>query len=139
MILKFITTLGLGVLELWAAIPAGLAMGLHPVLTGLASAVGAVVGAAVIILPGARLREWLLRKKADPEKQKGKLYRIWDKYGIVGLGLLSPLLTGAPLGAAIGISLGASPGRLLFWMGIGIAAWTVLLTALGAFGISLIR
>jgi membrane protein DedA with SNARE-associated domain len=139
MALKFFTTIGLGILELWAAIPAGFAMGLHPVLVGLASGIGSVIGAVLIILPGARLREWLLRKKASPEKQKGRIYRIWDRYGVAGLGLLSPLLTGAPLGAAIGISLGASPGRLLFWMGLGIAAWTVLLTALGAFGISMIR
>ena len=139
MILKFITTLGLGILELWAAIPAGLAMGLHPALVGLASAAGSVIGAALIVLPGARLREWLLRKRTGPEKQRSRIYRIWDKYGVVGLGLLSPLLTGAPLGAAVGISLGASPGRLLFWMGIGIAAWTVLLTALGAFGISVFQ
>lgn len=139
MVLKFITTLGLGILELWAAIPAGLAMGLHPVLTGFASGAGAIAGAALVILPGARLREWILLKKAGPGKEKGRIYRIWDKYGIVGLGLLSPLLTGAPLGAAVGISLGASPGRLFCWMSVGIFLWTVLLTALGALGVAVFR
>jgi len=48
--------------------------------------------------------------------------------------MVSPLITGAPLGAAIGISLGASPGRLIFWMSIGIVFWTILLTILSTLG-----
>jgi len=46
------------------------------------------------------------------------------------------LLTGAPLGAALGILLGASAGRLLFLMGSGIVLWTVLLTLAGLLGLA---
>ena len=46
-------------------------------------------------------------------------------------------MTGALFGAAIGVSLGASPKRLMFWMSLGIAVWTILLTSLGAFGINI--
>lgn len=61
--------------------------------------------------------------------------RIWEKYGVIGLGFASPLLTGAPLGAAIGISLGAPTGKLLWWMAIGIVFWSVILTAAVSFGL----
>lgn len=61
--------------------------------------------------------------------------RIWEKYGVIGLGLASPLLTGAPLGAAIGISLGAPTGKLMWWMSIGIVIWSVILTAAVAYGL----
>lgn len=133
-LIKFITVTGLGIIELWAAIPAGTALKLHPLLNGVASALGAIIGAVVVIFFGERIRQWVLKKKEKKDKNKGRIYRIWEKYGVIGLGMLSPLLTGAPLGAAIGISLGASPKRLIIWMSIGIVIWTILLTAISTWG-----
>lgn len=133
-LIKFITVIGIGILELWAAIPAGTALKLHPLLIGIASALGAIIGAVIIIFFGDRLRMWLLKKKEKGEKNKGRIYKIWEKYGVIGLGMLSPLITGAPLGAAIGISLGASPRRLIIWMSIGIVIWTIILTTISTLG-----
>ena len=138
LIVKFITVLGLGIIELWAAIPAGTALNLHPLLNGLASGLGAILGAVLVIVLGDRLRNWLLKKRQKKQDPNSRIYRIWQKYGIIGLGLLSPLLTGAPLGAAIGISLGASPKRLILWMSIGIVLWTILLTILSTLGFAFI-
>ena len=135
LILKILFVLGLGIIELWAAIPAGLALNLHPIITGLASGLGSILGAFLVIMIGDRFRNWLLSKKTTAQKEKGLIYKIWDKYGVIGLGLLSPLLTGALFGAAIGISLGASPKRLLGWMCLGIAIWTIILTSFGTYGI----
>ena len=137
LVAKFITVTGLGIIELWAAIPAGTALKLHPLLNGLAAGLGAIIGALLVIIIGDRLRNWLLKKKVNKQKNKGQIYRIWNKYGVIGLGMLSPLITGASLGAAIGISLGASPKRLLFWMSIGIVFWTILLTAISTFGFAI--
>jgi len=63
------------------------------------------------------------------------LYKIWNKYGVIGLGLLSPLLFGAPLGAAVGIALGAGKKPLILWMSIGILCWSVCLTLVGFTGL----
>jgi hypothetical protein len=105
-ILKILFVIGLGIIELWAAIPAGLALNVHPIITGLASGLGSILGAFLVIMIGDRFRNWLLSKKATAKKEKGLIYKIWDKYGVIGLGLLSPLITGALFGAAIGVSLG---------------------------------
>lgn len=134
LVIKFITVASLGIIELWAAIPLGIALKLHPLLNGIASALGAIIGALLVIFLGDRLRKWLLKRKEKERKNNGQIYRIWEKYGVIGLGMLSPLLLGAPLGAAIGISLGASPGRLIFWMSIGIVFWTILLTTISTLG-----
>lgn len=133
-LIKFITVTGIAVLELWVAIPAGTALKLHPLLNGIASALGAIIGAVLVIFFGDRLRMWLLKKKEKGEKNKERIYKIWEKYGVIGLGMLSPLITGGPLGAAIGISLGASPRRLIIWMSIGIVIWTILLTTISTLG-----
>ena len=134
--IKLITVTGLGIIELWAAIPMGTALKLHPLINGIASALGAIIGAVLVIVLGDRLRNWLLKRRGREKGQEknGRIYRIWEKYGVIGLGMLSPLLTGAPLGAAIGISLGASPGRLIFWMSIGIVIWTIVLTIISTLG-----
>lgn len=134
LVVKFVTVTGLGIIELWAAIPAGTALKLHPLLNGLAAGLGAIIGALLVIILGDRLRNWLLKKKEKEQKNRGWIYRIWEKYGVIGLGILSPLITGALLGAAIGISLGASPKRLILWMSVGIVIWTIVLTIISTLG-----
>ncbi|MFS0557309.1 small multi-drug export protein [Brevibacillus sp. 179-C9.3 HS] len=124
-----------GMLELWAAIPVGFMLKLPPVLIGIFSAVGAIISAGVIIFVGGSLRNWLLKRVEKRSKRQGRMWQIWDKYGVIGLGLASPLLTGAPLGAAIGISLGAPTKKLMFWMTVGIIIWSAILTAGVAFGL----
>jgi hypothetical protein len=144
---KLLTIFGLATLELWVAIPAGFAMNAHPVAIGVATAVGATLGVVIVVLLGDRFRTWLLGRKRknredDPLKAKegGRqetIEKIWNRYGVAGLGLLAPLITGAPLGAALGIALGAPVGKLLFWMTVGVILWSTLLTTVGALGISI--
>ncbi|MCR8629908.1 MULTISPECIES: small multi-drug export protein [Paenibacillus] len=125
-----------GILELWVAIPLGFTLKLPPVLTAIWSAVGSIAAAAIIIFFGKSIRSWLVRRfQQKNERKETTMSRIWRKYGIIGLGFLSPLITGAPLGAAIGVSFGAKPGKLMLWMTIGIAFWSAVLTAAAAFGI----
>lgn len=129
----FVTVFALGVFELWVAVPTGSALSLHPLLNGLASGAGAMLGIFLVILLGERLRQRILSKRKRNGKS-GRIYRIWDKYGVVGLGLLAPLLTGGPLGAAIGISFGANPKKLVIWMWVGVAIWTIILVTISTLG-----
>ncbi len=48
-IMKLLTVFGLGMIELWAAIPTALALQLHPVMTGLAAALGAMTGIVLVV------------------------------------------------------------------------------------------
>jgi len=128
----------LGVLELWAAVPAGFVLNLNPIIIGIASSLGAITAAVIVIVLGENIRNRILKGVNKPESSRGKLIRkIWNKYGIIGLGLLSPLLFGAPIGAAIGVALGAPRKRLLMWMSIGIVIWTVILVILVLQGINI--
>jgi membrane protein YqaA with SNARE-associated domain len=135
---KLLTIFALGALELWAAIPAGLALKANPVLVGVVAAAGAMLGVLVVVLLGERVRQWLAvrQRRGSATGSHGLIRRIWDRYGVIGLGLLAPLLTGAPIGAALGLALGAPSGRLLFWMLTGIALWSTVLTLVGVLGIA---
>ena len=136
LVFKLLPVIVLAAVELWAAIPAGFALGLHPLLIGITAAAGAISGTFAVVLVGDRVRNWLVHRHAGEEgkKQPGLIHRIWHHYGLIGLGLLAPLLTGAPLGAALGLALGAPTGRLMIWMSFGIVLWTTILTVIGALG-----
>lgn len=135
-LIKLLIVFGLGAIELWAAIPAGLAMHLHPLLTGITAATGAIAGVLFVLMLGKLIRSWLVsRHSGEGERQHGRIYRIWAKYGAAGLGLSAPLLVGAPLGTALGITLGAPADRLLLWMGLGIILWSTGLTLAGVLGL----
>jgi hypothetical protein len=124
------------IVELWLGIPLGLYLDLNPVIITITAAAGSILSAVLIATLGEGLRNRFLKWRYGEKSPKtGKIYDIWKKYGIIGLGLLSPLLLGAPLGAALGIGLGAPKDRLLLWMSIGIVIWSALLTAVGFYGL----
>ena len=138
LVIKLLTILGLGAVELWAAVPAGLALQLHPVAVAVTAAIGAMLGTMVVVLLGERMRSWLVQRHGGKEEKgrHGLIYRVWHRYGVIGLGLLVPLLIGAPLGAALGLTLGVPAGRLLFWISLGIVLWSIGLTLAGALGLA---
>ncbi len=137
-VLRLLTIIALGAVELWAAIPAGLALKANPVVVGVAAAGGAMLGVLVVVLLGEHVRHWLAgRHRGERETGSHGLIRlIWDRYGVIGLGLFAPIVTGAPLGAALGLALGVPAGRLLFWMFAGIAIWSAVLTLVGVLGMA---
>jgi hypothetical protein len=133
---KLLTLFALGVAELWAAAPAGALMRLHPLLVCAVAALGAVTGGAAVVLLGERVKAWLerRRKRERMEKRRGLLFRIWQRYGVIGWGLVAPLLVGSPLGAALGLALGAPPRRLLPWLCAGSVLWSAVFSILTALG-----
>ena len=134
-ILKVLAVFAIGAVELWAAIPAGLAMHVHPVLTAVTAALGAITGASLILAMGEGARAWIARRRGRRDAgEPSTIRRIWIRYGVAGVGLLSPLLIGAPLGTSLGVAFGAPGRRLLVWMSVGIAFWSGVLTLAAALG-----
>lgn len=134
--LKWLAVFGLGMTGLWQGIPAGFALRLHPVATALLAGTGSLLATVLVLVLGDKLRDRLMRrKKKDGEIPRERLIdRIWRRYGVVGLGLLGPGLTGAPLAAALGLSLGVVWRRMLFWLTLGIVLWSLGMTVAGMAG-----
>lgn len=114
-----------------------MALGLSPILVWILTVGGSLFGVTVAAIAGERLRAWLLRRRgADTLAGQGRLYRLWIRYGVIGWGLVSPLVFAPPMGTAIGLALGAPRQRLLPWMSAGVLIWTSILVAAGAAGVS---
>ncbi len=137
LVAKLAVTFVVAAAELWAGVPTGIALGLPPVLVAIACAAGATTAAGLIVVVGQPARTWIVAR-LHPSGRGGRLERIWVSYGVPGLGLTAPLLVGAPIGAAIGIALGAPPRRLFAWIAVGIVVWVIALTGAAALGLSVL-
>ena len=134
-----ITAFGLGVVYFIAAIPAGVAAGAPDWLAGLAAGMGYVVGAGVVLLAGAPLREWLVRKLRIPvERDPSKLvWRMWERGGLFGLCFIAPVTIGPQATAVIALAVGEKPQRILGAVALGVLPWCVVFAVLTAFGFKL--
>jgi hypothetical protein len=128
-ILQTLAVAAIGSVSFYAAVPAGIAMGSSAALVWAATLAGALLGIAAIVLAGDRFRTWLVRRFGrGGVREGGRLRRVWDRYGVIGWGLLAPLIVGTGLAAAIGVALGAERWRLVVWLGLGAVVWTTVLT-----------
>ena len=138
LLLSLLTVFGLGAVELWAAFPVGLAFGLSPAVVGTVTAAGALAAVLVIVYPGGRLRSWVVRRYSRPARSKSmdRATRLWERYGVVGVGLIAPLLVGVPVAAALGVALGAPQQRLATFLALVVLAWCVVLTGAAYLGLA---
>ena len=134
------TAFGLGFLYFIAAIPAGMAAGASVWIAPIAAGFGYVAGGAVVLLAGAPLREWLVRKLKIPvERDPSKLvWRMWERGGLLGLCLLAPVTIGPQATAVIALAVGEKPRRILVAVAFGVLPWCVIFAVLTAFGFKLV-
>lgn len=80
------------VVELWLGIPLGLVMDINPLLIIILASTGSILSAIAVTLLGENLRTRLVKWKYGDETalEETRMYKLWNKYGIIGLGLLSP-------------------------------------------------
>jgi len=140
-LVRLLSVFGFAMIGLWEGIPLGFVLGLPPIAVGLASALGSTAATTIVLFLGEGIRTRLARRRGRPDAvpRERLIDRVWRRYGIVGFSLLAPGLVGGPIGVATGLLLGAPAKKLLPWLLVGIALWTVGLTAAGAYGSASVR
>lgn len=140
--------------EILVVIPIAIGVGLDPVGVGVVAFVGNPGSVLVLLLGYRHVTGWWNRRRAggqegeDGESEEADAdstdrrqrwaRRIWDRYGLPGLALAAPILTGVHLAALLALAAGSRGRSIAGWMTVGIAAWTVVLVAGSAFGVSLV-
>jgi hypothetical protein len=131
------TTFLLGAGYFIAAIPTGVALGLPPWLAAIFAGGGYFAITLAVLLVGSPARNWLLHRwkiSTTPDPKKW-FWRIWQRAGLPGLGLIAPITCGPWIAALIALTLRESPPRVLVWISLGVApylvgfAWTARLIA----------
>jgi membrane protein YqaA with SNARE-associated domain len=140
MFLKLLTVAGLATFEVYAAIPAGFAFGLSPYNIFFASTIGGLIGVFVAAFLGDKIRAFFHKNKPTAEAAKGHpvLLRIWNRFGIIGLGFLGTIAVGAPVSIAVGIGLNADMKKMATWCSLGVITRCLIFTFIGWYGLQLI-
>ncbi len=138
--LEILTVAGLATFEIYAAIPAGFAFGLHPGTIFGASLIGGLAGVFVAAFLGDRIRAFITRyrKPKPPKPKEGLIYRLWDKYGVIGVGFLGTMTVGAPVSLAVGVGFNVPMKKLITWCCLGVLVRCALFTTIGHFGMKLL-
>ncbi|RQG92740.1 small multi-drug export protein [Natrarchaeobius halalkaliphilus] len=123
-------------LEILIVIPIGVALGLNPILVASVAFAGNVMPVYVLLVASDRVRSMLAARRSDspPSKRRRRAKRVWDSYGLPGLALSAPIVTGVHVGALIAVGLGATRQSAIVWMTASIALWTVVITVLSVTG-----
>ena len=129
-------TVALGALDLWAAIPAGLVLGLPPVLSGVAATSGGLLGAILVTIVGEQLQRWLYRLRWF-YKRRERVERLWNRYGLIGVAFQSPVFAGTLISTLVALGLGAPARKLLFWISVSLVFWGGVLTGAAVLGLSI--
>ncbi|MES2430690.1 MAG: small multi-drug export protein [Bacteroidota bacterium] len=138
MLSKILIVGGLATFEIYAAIPAGFAFGLSPWSIFFASVIGGLTGVFVATFLGDKIKSFFYKNRKPKEAKKHPMMdKIWNKYGIIGLGFLGTMSVGAPVSIAVGVGLNANLKKLLTWCCIGVICRCVLFTLIGFYGLKL--
>ncbi len=139
MLYKILTVAGLATFEIYAAIPAGFAFKLSPLVIFLASAIGGLVGVFVAAYLGDIIKNWLskFRKPKPAKSEPGFVLKIWEKYGVIGLGLLGTMTVGAPISIGVGVGFNVPTNKMVFWCCLGVLIRCALFTSIGHFSLKL--
>ena len=141
MLIKILTVVGLATFEVYAAIPAGFAFKLSPFIIFLASTFGGLIGVFVTAYLGKQIKNFFNKYRKVREEKKapdGLVLKIWNKYGVIGLGFLGTMTVGAPISFGVGVRFNVPINKLVIWCCVGVITRCALFTSLGYFGMQLL-
>lgn len=128
--------------EILLVIPIGVALGLDPLLVAVVAFAGNALPIYGIVLGYERLSAWLEGRRdsaSDHSNRRARARRIWNAYGMPGLALLAPIVTGIHLATILALGFGARGRSTLLWMTASIGVWTVVITVASVTGMSMLE
>ncbi len=141
MFYKILTVAALATFEIYVAIPTGFAFGLSPFIIFFAAFFGGIVGVFVAAFLGERIEKFIFnfkKNKTEKKPQKPNLaHKMWDKFGIIGLGFFGTMTVGAPVSIAVGVGFNVNMHKLAMWCCLGVFVRCVIFTTIGHYGMKL--
>lgn len=139
-------------LEVLVVIPIGVGIGLNPLLVGVISFIGNFIPVLLIVylMDTMQRSKWYTRfqskrqakKRNKPERKnsRGKTTRkLFHKYGLPGLAVIGPIITGIHLTTVIALSFNMGKHLTTWWMGASLLIWTLFLTIASVYSIEWVQ
>jgi len=132
------------VVEILVVVPVAIGLGLDPATTGVVAFAGNVGSVYVLVAFHHRLSRWWDSRRGgtDTDEDAGERHArargLWDRYGLPGLSIGGPILTGVHIAALVALLAGSPTRAVAGWMTFGIGLWTVVLVVLSVAGVSVL-
>jgi len=79
---------------------------------------------------GQKIIRWWNKGK-DMEEPEGWKKKVWDRFGIVGIAILTPPLLSQPVGVSLALAFGASRAKIILYLSISIWIWSLIFAFFG--------
>lgn len=115
---------------------AGKAAGLHLITTMVATMAGMMTIVILFTYFGEYVRKIVAKfsKPKDKRPSSRKYVRLFRRYGLAGIALLTPVILTPIGGTVLAVSFTTNREKILFFMFISATAWSIVLTLAVYFG-----
>jgi len=133
-ILKIISVYFSSMLKFFFGPIGGFAAKLNFITTVLTTIAGMMTVVFVFTFFGEWLRKNVISKFSKKQSKfsvkNKKFVKIWKKYGLVGVAILTPLILTPIGGTILAVSSGSPKNRIIIYMFISATVWSVVFTAI---------
>lgn len=123
-------------------IPPAIALGMNPISVAVVAFASNTAVAFAVISGSARLLEWWERRRGRPigegSRSGARVRRAFERFGVPGLALQGPFVSGMYFAVLFAILLGAPRHKVAFWTTVSNALWAIALAAATAAGLDLL-
>lgn len=140
-IIKYITIYLVGITGIWKGIPVGMALKSTLTETASITALGSITTVMLLYYFGEPVKRWAIKNwgKDKLDKRKGKFSAVMDKYGVVGLGILTPGPFGPITTIIVGLLIIKNTSKLMPYLIAGIIIWSFILTWVATSSVDLLK
>lgn len=137
-ILEWLSVIGMATVKVLPALGMALAYGMEGWEIFVTLASGAMIGVTFFTLFGLRIRRWQKERRRAKGivkplniRKARKWKRMWMRFGLPGIALLTPPMISPPIGSIIAIIFERRQGRILAFMAVSILIWCLLFAVMG--------
>ncbi|RQH00999.1 small multi-drug export protein [Natrarchaeobius oligotrophus] len=128
--------------EILVVVPIAIGLGLDPLVTGIVAFAGNAGSVCALVVFHRRLSNWWHGRRGESDSKSSSRYerarKLWDRYGLPGLSIGGPALTGVHVAAVVALLAGSRSRDTVVWMTASIAVWTIVLVVGSVLGLSLL-
>ncbi|MEM7035374.1 MAG: hypothetical protein AAF570_00265 [Bacteroidota bacterium] len=148
MVLQFLSVIGLSGLKMIPGLALAVVYEMTQFQIFLSLAIGGVAGVVAFSLLAMPIRNWRKRKRREKMKtstkplkikKARKIVKLWKKYGLVGIAILTPPVVSPPIGSFIAVAFGEKFVRILLYMIPSVLVWSALFALLGDWFLALLH
>ncbi|WP_042160927.1 small multi-drug export protein [Paenibacillus gorillae] len=131
-------------LDVFVVVPIGIIAKMNPVAVAITGFAGNFLMTLLIGIFFKQFSNWRERRRLKKgitalSKKETRARQIWDRYGLPGLALLAPLIFGTDIATLLALSFGSSRVRVIQWMAVSLALWTIVMTLGAVYGFSYMK